>query len=167
MSIKSGDIVLVDTNLIIQGHMKRCWSAISGAYRLQTVDQCIVEAMTGDHSWNNSRPIEEKLRQGFDAIHSISDQQLAEVLVRGGSLLDAGEQHLWAYALSCPTAWVLCGPDRASMRFGYEQSYRERLVSLEELLNGISTSSPIPIDAHHTKKWLNDFINDIILGIIR
>ncbi|WP_215755528.1 hypothetical protein [Acetobacter sp. P5B1] len=113
------------------------------------------------------RPLEEKLRQGFDAIHSISDQQLAEVLVRGGSLLDAGEQHLWAYALSCPTAWVLCGPDRASMRFGYEQNYRERLVSLEELLNGISTSSPIPIDAHHTKEWLNKFINDIILGIIR
>ena len=34
-------------------------------------------------------------------------------------------------------AWVLCGPDKASLRCGVRLGYREQLVSLEGLLDDV------------------------------
>ena len=51
--------------------------------------------------------------------------------------LDLGERCLWAHALTRADAWVLCGPDKASLRFGVRLGFRERLVALEGLLEAI------------------------------
>ena len=42
-------------------------------------------------------------------------------------------QSLWAHARKRDDAWILCGPDRASLRCGVRLGFRERLVSLERL----------------------------------
>ena len=54
--------------------------------------------------------------------------------------LDLGERSLWAHALTRSDAWVLCGPDKASLRFGVRLGFRERLVALEWLLDGSRVS---------------------------
>lgn len=164
--MKPGDVVLVDTNVIIEGHLRSCWAALAGAYRLQTAEQCVVEAMTGRHDWNGKRPSEPKLRQSFNSIHSVGTFELAEVALRGGAALDPGEQALWAHALARTDAWILCGPDRASMRFGYEQDQRDRLVSLGGLLRQIRFTPSNPLRPHFEQAWLDDVINKLILGLV-
>lgn len=164
--MKAGDVVLVDTNVIIEGHVRHCWKALTGAFRVQTVETCVVEAMFGRHTWNETKPTETELRASFDAIHNVSRPEVAAVLLKGGAVLDDGEQHLWAHALSREDTWILCGPDRASMRFGYEQKQRERLVSLGQLLQTIKFTPKSPLRAHFEQLWLDDLMKNLVLGLL-
>ena len=68
--------------------------------------------------------------------------------------LDAGERELWAHALTRADAWVLCGPDKASLRIGIRLGLRDRLVSLEQLLDDVGFQPKIPLEVNHTQKWL-------------
>lgn len=43
-----GDIVLMDTNVIIEAHLTRCWRAVVNAFKVETVEKCCEEAATGD-----------------------------------------------------------------------------------------------------------------------
>jgi len=165
-ALKVGDVVLVDTNVIIEGHSRSCWNALAGVYRLQTVEPCIVEAMTGNHDWHGTKPPEGALRTSFDAIHAVPRVELAEVALKGGAGLDPGEQALWAHALAREEAWILCGPDRASMRFGYEQGQRERLVSMGGLLRAINYTAKASLRAHFEQAWLDDVIRKMVLGLL-
>lgn len=164
--MKAGDVVLVDTNVIIEGHVRNCWSALVGSYRVQTVEACVIEAMTGRNDWQQTRPSEQELRDSFDAIHSVTPTDIAGVALAGGMMLDEGERELWAHALPREDAWILCGPDRASMRFGYEQKKRERLVSLGGLLRAISYTPKMPLREHFEQAWLDDVIRKLILGLL-
>ena len=164
--MKPGDVVLVDTNVIIEGHLRACWPALTGGYQVETVETCVAEAMTGQYDWNGLRPDEADLRQTFAKIHIVSVAELAEVKLNGGAVLDAGEQALWAHALSRSDTWILCGPDRASMRFAYEQGQRERIVSLGGLLKSVGFQSKANLRAHFEQAWLDDVFRKLILGLL-
>jgi len=43
-----GDIVLTDTNVIIEAHRTKCWRAVVNAFKVETVEKCCEEAATGD-----------------------------------------------------------------------------------------------------------------------
>jgi len=114
-----------------------------------------------------SRIDEQELRRSFKAVHPVSDEQLAEVLLKGGAALDAGERALWAHALSrTDETWILCGPDRASMRFGYQAGMRARLVSLGGLFEEIGHRPKEALRAHFEKRWLEDVLSKLVLGIL-
>jgi len=46
--VQQGQIVLVDTNIIIEAFRARCWKALTAYYRVETVEKCYEEALTGD-----------------------------------------------------------------------------------------------------------------------
>ena len=161
-----GDVVLVDTNVIIEGHLRGCWGALTGGFRVETVDTCIIEAMTGGHNWNGTKPSQAALTATLHAVHQATNLEMAEVLASGGSGLDLGERALWAHALGRRGAWILCGPDRASMRFGFEQKQRNRLVSLGGLLATIGFRAPVQLRPHFEQKWLDQVMNDLVLGLL-
>jgi hypothetical protein len=79
----------------------------------------VVETQTG---YQNRRPEQqidrEALLAGLKAVYKVSDAERASALIRDGeiAMLDEGEKALWAHALARPDAWVLCGPDKASLR---------------------------------------------------
>ena len=77
-----------------------------------------------------------ELRASMKVVHAVSDSDRATALLRDEqfSFLDAGEQMLWTHALTRTDAWVLCGPDKASLRLGIRLGFRDRLISLERLL---------------------------------
>lgn len=164
--MRAGDVVLVDTNVIIEGHICSCWNALTGAYRVETVETCVIEAMTGRHEWGGTKPADADLRGSFAQIHNGTRAGLARVMLSGGAQLDEGEQHLWAHALVREDAWILCGPDRASMRFGYEHKLRNRLVSLGSLLQTINYNLKTPLRAHFEQSWLDDVIRKLVLGLL-
>ena len=59
--------------------------------------------------------------------------------------LDPGEKSLWAHAITRNDAWMMCGPDKASLLTGVRLGFRNRLVALEKLLWLAQTLSEIVI----------------------
>ena len=106
------------------------------------------------------------LRSQLAAVHRVSRVELARVDLLGGSLLDEGEKALWAHALTRNDAWLLCGPDGASMRFGFQQGLRDRLVALGSLLNDIGHRPRVPLRTQYERAWLDRLIHDLVMGIL-
>lgn len=149
--------VLLDTNVIIEAWRVDAWRALCGGYRLETVVECVTETQTG---FQNRRP-EQQIDQavllaGLKGVHTVSDADRAAALVHDGqiAMLDEGEKALWAHALARPDAWVLCGPDKASLRIGLRAGLRDRLVSLERLLGDVGYRPKTPFGLPHRQDWL-------------
>jgi hypothetical protein len=159
--------VLIDANAIIEAHRKGCWAALCGRFRVETVEQCFVETQTGFQKRRQEELIDPAaLRAQLAAVHQVSKVELARVDLLGGPLLDEGEKALWAHAIARNDAWVLCGPDRASMRFGFELGFRDRLVSLGGMLNDIGHRPRVPLGAQYEKAWLDRLLNDLAMGLL-
>jgi hypothetical protein len=127
--------VLVDTNVIIEAWRVRGWKALAGYHRLETVGTVVMETQTGLQRRREVQRIDgAELKRTLSAILEVGERERAELAVRAPDiLLDLGERDLWAHALQRRDAWVLCGPDKASLRLGVQLGLRERLVSLEGL----------------------------------
>jgi hypothetical protein len=165
-----GGSLLVDANVIIEAHDKGCWTALIERYRVETVRQCVIETQTGIQG----RPVDQQIDQraleaSLYAIHEVSDLQRASLSLLGGPFLDDGERNLWAYAIDSPQDrdWKLCGPDKASMKMGYQQGRRSRLISLGELLADIGHRPARPLKSQFEKQWLDRLLSDLLLGIMR
>ena len=156
--------VLVDTMTILDTHKWGSWAALSGGYDLETVEDCVVETQTG---YQRRRPEENidaaQLRKDLKAVHLVTELQRANVLLNSaGIALDIGEQALWAHALTRTDAWVLCGPDKASLRFGFRMKCRDRMISLERLLLECGFN-PKRLDEKHTTKWLERVLGEFAI----
>jgi len=95
------------------------------------------------------------LRHGLGAVHLVSPLERAEAILRDGQLamVDAGERALWSHVLTRTDAWLLCGPDAASLRIGVRLGLRDRLVALEELLSDVGHKPKVPLRRNYTKAW--------------
>ena len=116
--LDGGTVVLVDTNTIIEAHRTGTWPALSGGYRIETVEECVTETQTGFQRRRREETIVAKeLRASMASVHSVGDRERAELALRVPDIwLDEGEACLWAHALKRDDAWLLCGPDKASLR---------------------------------------------------
>lgn len=148
--------VLVDTNVILEAHRTTSWRALAARYPLETVETCVEETQTGAQRRRPEQRIDEaQLRRVLAKVHPVSRPELAAAFVRDGhvAMLDAGEQNLWAHALGRSDAWVLCGPDIASLRLGVRLELRDRLVALEALLDRIGHRPRGVLGRNYTKTW--------------
>ena len=157
--------VLVDTNVILECWRIGAWRALTGGYRVETVEDCVIETQTGFQRRRPEQQIDEAaLRSSLAAVQKVGDAERAAAVVREPmfSFLDLGEQSLWAHALSRKDEWVLCGPDKASLRFGVRLGLRERLTALEALLRdaGHNASGLRPA---YTSGWLARTLGEIVI----
>jgi hypothetical protein len=161
------DVVLVDTTLLIEAHRTGCLAGLTTGYRIQTVEKCVEETQNGATTRTLAQQINEMLlRTQLDAVHTVTDADRARVVALGGPIIDEGERDLWAHALGRTDAWVLCGPDRASMRFGVRANQRDRLVALEPLLKAIGHTPKEALREHYGQAWLDEVVNKAVLGIL-
>jgi hypothetical protein len=150
--------VLVDTNAIVEAWRIGAWRALCGGYSLATVEECVIETQTG---YQNRRPEQRIDRQallaGLKAIHKVSDAERAAALIRDGeiAMLDEGEKALWAHLLARSDNWALCGPDKASLRIGIRANFRDRLISLNRLLDGAGFRPKTPLRCAYRQDWLS------------
>jgi hypothetical protein len=150
--------VLLDTNAIVEAWRVDAWRALRGAYALETVEECLIETQTG---YQNRRPEQqidrEILLAGLKAVHKVSEAERAAALVRDGeiAMLDEGEKALWAHALARADVWVLCGPDKASLRIGVRLGLRERLVALDGLLDDVGFRPKTALRSAYRRDWLD------------
>lgn len=157
--------VLVDTNVIIEAHRTGSWRALVGGYQVETVEDCVTETQTGSQ---NRRPEEQidvaDLRASLETVHSVGNRERAELAVRVHDIvLDRGEASLWAHSLSRTDAWVLCGPDKASLRCGVRLGFRERLVSLEGLLDDAGHRTGTALHTAYTRRWHERVLGELVL----
>jgi hypothetical protein len=158
--------VLVDTNAILEGFRVGSWGALSGGYAVETVEDCLIETQTGFQRRSPEMRIDEaELRATLKAIHPVIDAQRAVVAVRAPDIaLDVGERSLWAHALTRSDAWVLCGPDKASMRFGVRMGLKDRLIALERLLSDAGHHPKEALKPAYTAKWLDKLLGELFIS---
>ncbi|MBZ9916580.1 MULTISPECIES: hypothetical protein [unclassified Mesorhizobium] len=122
---------------------------------METVAACFVETQTGAQNRRPEQQIDhDELARTLRKVHPVEDIDLAVALTRDPQIgfLDPGEQSLWAHALSRTDAWVLCGPDKGSLRIGIRLGMRDRLVSLERLLADAGFRPKV--ETAYTQQWL-------------
>ena len=158
--------VLVDTNAILESFRVGSWRALSGGYAVETVEDCIIETQTGFQRRSPEMQIDEaELRATLQALHPVIDAQRAIVAVRAPDIaLDVGERSLWAHALTRNDAWVLCGPDKASTRFGVRLGLKDRLIALETLLSDAGHRPKEALKPAYTAKWLDKLLGELFLS---
>ena len=158
--------VLVDTNVIIECFRVGCWRALSSGYNVETVEDCVIETQTGFQRRRPELQIDGgTLRATLAAVHAVTDAQRVVVALRAPDIaLDVGERSLWAHALTRTDAWVLCGPDKASLRLGVRLGLRERLVALEWLLDGVGYRAKEHLKPAYTKKWLDKVVGELVVS---
>lgn len=164
--MKRNDIILVDACVIIEANQKGYWGALHKNFRLETVTCCIIEAQTGRAQRINPPVTEAELRAAFNAIYDVSQEEVLDAL-EGYDIghLDDGEQELWVHALKRNDAWLLSGPDEASMKFGCNNGHAERLVSLEGALNVLGERNP-KLQQNYQNNWLEGVKRRQALGIL-
>src|SRR5437764_4249764 len=127
---------------------------------------CEIETQTGLQRRRREQQIDAaELRASLKTVHAVSDNDRAAALLRDDqfAFLDAGEQMLWAHALTRTDAWVLCGPDKASLRLGIRLGFRERLVALERLLGDAGFRPKISLREAYTQRWLDRTLAELAL----
>ena len=157
--------VLVDTNVILECWRVGAWKALTGGYGVETVEECVIETQTGFQRRRAEQQIDVAVLQGsLAAIHKVGDPERAAAVVRDAqfSFLDPGEQSLWAHALTRTDASVLCGPDKASLRFGVRLGFRDRLVALEGLLQDAGHRA-LGLRNAYASGWLAKMLGEIVI----
>ena len=158
--------LFVDTNVILEAHRTGIWRALTGGYQVQTVEDCVAETQTGFQRRRPEQQIDEtRLRARLAAVHVVNDLQRAVLETRSGNIaLDEGEASLWAHALGRDDDWILCGPDKASLRCGVRLGLRERLVSLQVLLDDIGSRPRTKLRTQYTRKWHYRVLSEHVLA---
>ena len=158
--------VLVDTNAILESFRVDAWRAFSGGYGVETVEDCVIETQTGFQRRRPEQQINEgALRKSLAAVHAVGDAERATVAVQSSDIaLDIGEQSLWGHALTRKDGWILCGPDKASLRFGVRLGLRQRLVALEWLLEAVGHRPKLSLKLPYTSKWLEKTLAELFLS---
>lgn len=158
--------VLVDTNAILECFRVGSWRALVSGYSVETVEDCVTETQTGFQRRRPELQIDAaQLRASLKAVHAVKDAERAIMAVRAPDIaLDVGERSLWAHALTRSDAWVLCGPDKASMRFGVRLGLKDRLVALESLLADAGHRSKEVLRLPYTTKWLDRVLGELFIS---
>lgn len=163
----SGATVFIDTNAIGAAHRHRCWNALKQRYRLVTVGICLEEATRPNAK---GATLTGKTLAALSAEVSclpVSPAQELELMrtLRGKPALDPGEKALLAaaFALGKTAAWLLCGPDKATLLALHGLGLPDRMVALEEL--GRAAGHKFAgLEEQYTERWLRARRTDLLLG---
>jgi hypothetical protein len=158
--------VLVDTNVVLECWRVSAWRALSSGYRVETVEDCVIETQTGFQRRRQEQQIDQaSLQESLAAVHRPGTKEFAVLAVQAPDIaLDLGERALWAHALTRNDEWILCGPDKASLRFGVRLGFRERLAALESLLDAVGHRPKAALRSNYTAAWLAQALNEIVLS---
>lgn len=155
--MQRGQVVLVDTNIIIEAFRAHCWNAVKTHFSVETVETCYEEALTGDPLRPHYVAVDAaQLRNGLRKRHAVERAQRAQLGVRLAyeEGLDSGESELFAHALGRVDAWIASCADRAAIYAALELGWEERFVSLEAMAHAAGAK---PALRHHfTDRWLKD-----------
>jgi hypothetical protein len=126
----------------------------------------VIETQTGWQRRRREQEIDQALLVKSLKVHHPGMKELAVPAVQApGIALDPGELALWAHALTRNDDWILCGPDKASLRFGVRLRFRDRLEPLEKLLNDVGfRPTKVALYPNYTAAWHARALNEMVLS---
>ncbi|MBD8633716.1 hypothetical protein IFT74_20340 [Oxalobacteraceae sp. CFBP 8755] len=166
---KKNQIVLVDTNVLIEAHRTNCIGYLASYFDIHTVEKVVEETQNGFQNRSPGQTIDEALlKKMLKHVEPITELQRVEfTLSAPGVELDPGELDLLIYAETLPNAsnvWFLNSPDRAAIRYAHGRNWLDRLVSLEEMIDHVRQKTAASLKGNFTKDWLSEAKVDLILG---
>ena len=169
MSLQRGQLVLVDTNVIIEAHGTGCLGQVADGFRLCTVEAVIEETQKGRQRRRPEQSIDEDwLRSRIPQIGDVTDEQRNDFALQYQSVgLDAGERDLLIYATGLQDAWFLNSPDTAVVRFAHKVGWLDRLVSLEAMARTVNARLSRNLRDNYRETWLSTAKTDFRMGIQR
>lgn len=161
--MRRGQIVLVDTNIVIEAVRTRSWNALTSCFTLETVAKCQEEARSGDPMRRDYVPIDDKALGGLGKVHPVTPLELMSLAVTlpTADEMDAGERELFAHALARKDAWVATCADRAALLAAFKLGWMDRMVSLEALAH-FAGAKP-DLKPHFGERWLSDVRTGFLL----
>jgi hypothetical protein len=170
VALRLGEIVLVDTNVLIEAYKVGCLRAIAPRYKIHTVEKCIEETQTGFQRRKPEEQIDQQELRGLvSSVANVTPLEEATLILSlpNGPFLDDGERHLLAHAAARKDAWHLCGPDKALIRAAHNLGWLDRIVSLEEMADkcGVGPRQLARLGANYKKDWLSRLRTELILAL--
>jgi hypothetical protein len=165
-------IVLVDTNVILEAHRVGYWVSLSQYFALHTVEKVVEETQTGYQNRAPEQTIPEAtLRKQLRHVESVTDTQRAEFSINyADAVLDDGERDLVIYAGLLTQAqpavavWFLNSPDIATVRHAHRRQWLDHLISLEEMSQHLKLKAKLNLKNNYTRAWLSAQKTQFITG---
>lgn len=167
MAFQPRQIVLVDTNVILEAHRTGCWTPLSQYFALHTVSKVVEETQTGYQNRTPEEWIDEAgLRSSLACVTDVTEEQrVAFNVAHGHPALDAGERDLLIYAESLQDrVWLLNSPDMAAVRFAHKNGWIDRLASLEAMTSHLKARLRESLRTNYTERWLSGKKTNLLLG---
>lgn len=167
MDFQPRQIVLVDTNVILEAHRTGCWVPLATYFALHTVAKVVEETQTGYQNRDPEHWIDESVLRGKLAhVEPVTEtQRVTFNMKHDHPALDAGERDLLIYAetLRSP-AWLLNSPDMAAVRFAHRLGWIDRLVSLGAMSAHLKVRLRCDLRDNYTERWLSGKRTELLLG---
>lgn len=160
ISSPRSDVVLVDAMVIIEAVRIGVWNAITSAFTVETVQECVDETRRGPAHAAGYVPVSAGALGRLREVHPVSEEERAALTLRYGpaSSMHDGERdlfaHAWAREAAGDSAWVVSSPDHASVRAAVALGLGDRMHSLEELIRRAGARPSLPMRSHHSNDWL-------------
>jgi len=164
-------VILVDTTAIIEAVRTKCWNALVGGRRVETVEECCNEARRGDTLRYGYVEVTDEELGRLRRVHDVDRKIEAQfgLAYPGATGMDKGERHLFAHAYARIAAgddvWVISSADKASVRAAIELEWGDRLHSLEALAKSVGATPKPALDEQHTEAWLVRMRTQYRLGV--
>jgi hypothetical protein len=159
-------VVLVDTNVVIEAVRTGCWAALTGALQVETVTACHTEALAGNRDRPGYVPVTEAHLGRLARVHSVGAAERASLALAhaGADGMDEGERDLFAHALARDDeVWVLCSPDKASVRAAVALGWGDRLRALATLAAHVGARPGSTFKSHFEEAWLSTWRTHFLL----
>lgn len=163
-------VVLIDTNAIIEAVRTGTWNGLTGGMLVETIEECRAEARRGDSTRPSYVAVSAADLGRLHRVHAVSAVQRAEYLLGDPDAvgMDAGEQDLFAHAFQRANAgdlaWVVCSPDKASIRAAVRLDWADQLRSLEALAVAVGARPTTPLKSHFQELFLSKYRTEYLLG---
>jgi len=157
-------VVLADTNVIIEAVRTGCWAALTGGLVLETVETCCLESRSGNASRPGYVPVPDAHLGRIARVHRVSTAEQAAFALEypGADGMDEGERDLFAHAFGrAGDAWLLCSPDKASVRAAVALGWGDRLCSLGALAARVGARPALA--AQFQEAWLAEWRTHFLL----
>jgi hypothetical protein len=165
--VARGDVVLLDTMVILEAHRCHCWKGLHMAFSLESAERCLQE-LTPKRAGSRQGFVEvdaEAVR-GVMKVHDVSQRDLAELRLKLMNLpdVDEGEEALLAHALQRTDAWLVSAPDKALIRALSKFKLMDRYVTLEEMSRVGGCRPARDLERQHTAAWISEKRTQLLMG---
>ena len=163
-------VVLVDTNVVMEAVRTRCWNAVAGGLRVETVEECRDEALRGDRGRRTYLPVGEHDLARMRDVHPVSALERATFAMayEDARNMDRGERDLFAHAYARVTRgdslWIVSSADKACVRAVVALGWHERMHSLAALAAAVGAHPAPALLEQYGERWLSQVRTRYLLG---